>query len=352
VVDRTARVIAAVGQAPEPVEVKAVWHAAMQTPPSNERAMLGPGGNVLRIRATAERPGQVDGILAYRMDDRDPVAQGDLDLAGDLLGQELAHRAAVRRAERRYAGELLALAAQDALSAAETSARLQALHLDPRHDLVVVAATAADGGADLSEALADGVEATLRLRGLSSVIIAVSDGAVRAVAALPAGADDTIIDRAALVPLTRLAGPNVAVGVAHGSGGHLRRVITEADHAVSIAAMAPDMPSLARSRETGSHLLLLALHSDEIRRAFVTSVLGPLHSYDSERSTHLLDSLTTFLESGCSWQSTAARLGVHVNTVRYRIRRVEQLTSRDLDSMDDRIDLHLAIKAADLPTGG
>ena len=185
----------------------------------------------------------------------------------------------------------------------------------------------------------------LRLRGLSLVIVAVSGETVHGVAALPAGVDDTILDRAALGALTKLAGPDVAVGVAHGRGGHLRRVVTEASHAASIAAMAPDSPSLARSRETGSHLLLLALHSDEVRSAFITSVLGPIHNYDTERSAHLLESLTTFLDSGGSWQSTAARLGVHVNTVRYRMRRVEQLTGRDLNSMKDRVDLYLAIQA-------
>jgi hypothetical protein len=348
VADRTARVVAAVGQAPAPKEVEAVWHAAMSSPSSGGRAELSTGRTVLRIRATPGRPDQVDGILAYGDGHPDAVAQADLDLAGDLLGQELAHRAAVRQAERQYAGELLALAAQDALSAVETAARLRGLHLDPQHDLVVVAATPSDGSRHRSDARADGVEAMLRLGGLSSVIVAVSGESVYGVAALPAGVDETIVDRTALVTLTKLAGPDVAVGVAHGQVGHLRRVVTEASHAAAIAAMAPESPSLSRSQETGSHLLLLALHSDDVRGAFITSVLGPIHSYDTERSAHLVESLIAFLESGCSWQRAAARLHVHVNTVRYRIRRVEQLTGRDLDSMNDRVDLHLAIQAANL----
>jgi hypothetical protein len=348
VADRTARVVAAVGQAPAPKEVEAVWRAVINSPSSGGRAELSSEGTVLRIRATPGRPDQVDGILVYRDGDPDSVAQADLDLAGDLLGQELAHRAAVRQAERQYTGELLALAAQDALSAAETAARLHGLHLDPQHDFVVVAATPRAGSRDRLAARADGVEAMLRLRGLSSVIVAVSGESVHGVAVLPGGVDDTIVDRAALVPLTKLTGPDVAVGVAHGRGADLRRVVTEASYAASVAAMAPESPSLARSRETGSHLLLLALHSDEVRGAFITSVLGPVHSYDTERSAQLLESLTAFLESGGSWQSTAARLGVHVNTVRYRIRRVEQLTGRDLSSINDRVDLHLAIQATHL----
>ncbi len=35
---------------------------------------------------------------------------------------------------------------------------------------------------------------------------------------------------------------------------------------------------------------------------------------------------------------------VHVNTVRYRIRRVEELTGRDLSSLTDQVDFLLALR--------
>jgi DNA-binding PucR family transcriptional regulator len=35
---------------------------------------------------------------------------------------------------------------------------------------------------------------------------------------------------------------------------------------------------------------------------------------------------------------------VHVNTVRYRIRRIEELTGRDLSSLDDQVDFFLALR--------
>ena len=40
----------------------------------------------------------------------------------------------------------------------------------------------------------------------------------------------------------------------------------------------------------------------------------------------LLDTLTTYLEQGSSLEATARMLFVHPNTVRYRLRRVTELT--------------------------
>jgi DNA-binding PucR family transcriptional regulator len=44
-------------------------------------------------------------------------------------------------------------------------------------------------------------------------------------------------------------------------------------------------------------------------------------------------------------EQCAAELHVHVNTLRYRIRRIEELTGRDLGSLEDRVDFFLALRA-------
>ncbi|TMR40615.1 PucR family transcriptional regulator [Actinomadura geliboluensis] len=46
-----------------------------------------------------------------------------------------------------------------------------------------------------------------------------------------------------------------------------------------------------------------------------------------------------------SWRRSATRLHVHVNTLRYRIRRIEDLTGRDLGTLEDRVDFFLALRA-------
>jgi hypothetical protein len=66
-----------------------------------------------------------------------------------------------------------------------------------------------------------------------------------------------------------------------------------------------------------------ALDGDEhARRFLVEEVYAPLH----EAGAPLLDTLTTYLEQGSSLEATARLLFVHPNTVRYRLRRVTELT--------------------------
>ncbi|MFD9125870.1 helix-turn-helix domain-containing protein [Kitasatospora sp. NPDC059571] len=47
-----------------------------------------------------------------------------------------------------------------------------------------------------------------------------------------------------------------------------------------------------------------------------------------------------------SWARTAEALHIHVNTVHYRIRRIEELTGRSLARLEDRVDLRAALLCA------
>ncbi|WP_411074206.1 PucR family transcriptional regulator [Streptomyces sp. cmx-4-7] len=57
----------------------------------------------------------------------------------------------------------------------------------------------------------------------------------------------------------------------------------------------------------------------------------------------LLETLEAFLAHDCSWTRTAEALHIHVNTVHYRVERIETLTGRDLSRLDDRADLRAAL---------
>ena len=57
----------------------------------------------------------------------------------------------------------------------------------------------------------------------------------------------------------------------------------------------------------------------------------------------LLETLEVFLAHDCSWTRTAEALHIHVNTVHYRVERIETLTGRDLSRLDDRVDLSAAL---------
>lgn len=77
-------------------------------------------------------------------------------------------------------------------------------------------------------------------------------------------------------------------------------------------------------------------------------VLGALADYDASQGAQLLHTLRTFLENNRSWINTAQKLHIHKQTLVYRVRRIEEITGRSLDSTDDVSILWFAVKSADI----
>ncbi|MEU2787379.1 helix-turn-helix domain-containing protein [Streptomyces sp. NPDC007100] len=88
---------------------------------------------------------------------------------------------------------------------------------------------------------------------------------------------------------------------------------------------------------------LLAAVPAEVRAVFWARTLRPLLPGQDTTGGTLLRTLETFLAHDASWSRTAAALHLHVNTVRYRIQRIERLTGRDLTRLSHRLDLHAAL---------
>jgi DNA-binding PucR family transcriptional regulator len=94
------------------------------------------------------------------------------------------------------------------------------------------------------------------------------------------------------------------------------------------------------------HELLLASVPTPVLRSLRDRLLGPLREYDDRHNAELMATLSSFLACDGSWSACASRMYVHVNTVRYRIGRIETLTGRDLSALADRVDFFLALRGA------
>ncbi|ARF57696.1 PucR family transcriptional regulator [Streptomyces gilvosporeus] len=96
----------------------------------------------------------------------------------------------------------------------------------------------------------------------------------------------------------------------------------------------------------GSVLPLLA---DDAVRAFADGLLRALREHDATGRGDLVASLRAWLARHGQWDAAAADLGVHRHTLRYRMRRVEEILGRSLDDADVRMELWLALKATSAP---
>ncbi|AZP21179.1 PucR family transcriptional regulator [Streptomyces aquilus] len=314
-----------------------------------------------------------DWLLAVEADAGDwPEERLDL-LQGvtQLIAVERDRRDAARTVRRRLAQEVLELV-QTGAAPAEIAARLRVaapvllpgLGAAP-HWQVVVARVEWDGGDIESGAVAQSLLEEILVDPLStgpepSDRIAVAHTGEEAIALVPLPAVSTEHDGSetgvlADVLLESVRDPlaagldddgRVTLGVSaavHSAEG-LRGALEEARHARRVAAARPGRVCAAGHQELASHVLLLPFVPDDVRRAFTARLLDPLRDYDRRHRAELIPTLEAFLDCDGSWTRCATRLHLHVNTLRYRVGRIEQLTSRDLSRLEDKLDFFLALR--------
>jgi purine catabolism regulator len=106
--------------------------------------------------------------------------------------------------------------------------------------------------------------------------------------------------------------------------------------------------AVASYKDLGAFQLLLSLQDDDALMSYCRGVLGPVEQGEGEYGDELLRSLDVFIENNGHWEKAASALYCHRHTLRYRIRRVEQLTGRDFSSARDRIEFWLALRGREL----
>ncbi|MGW6709913.1 PucR family transcriptional regulator [Streptomyces sp. NPDC054956] len=161
--------------------------------------------------------------------------------------------------------------------------------------------------------------------------------------------DCAALERRLAAVLARWLGPrgSLSVGVSPpvDAPGNARRALEETRTALRVAHDGPGQVTVRSTGDLTSHILsLLPLIPVENRRAFAARLLGPLRDHDSRHRTDLVLTLEAFLDCDGSWTKCAARLRLHVNSLRQRVTRIEQLTGRNLARLETRLDFLAALR--------
>lgn len=248
------------------------------------------------------------------------------------------------RARRPIIDDALELVESGAAQSA-TGPRLRQAGIDPNLPIVAVVATLGDP--DSGSAAEDAMPLLLDLALSLGPPVLVTIRQTRAVALLGARPGLPELVRTSLGRLAPGIGANsLAVGISGDSGvAALAGALDEARFALQVAQTSGRSVSVVASADVTSHVLLLANVPDDVRRTFAHRVLGPVIEQDQRTGGDLVLTLTEFLALSGSWTRTARALHLHVNTVRYRMMRVEDLTGRDLSRFEDRVDIFLALKS-------
>lgn len=268
----------------------------------------------------------------------------DGDRARDDVAAELASLVGVERArvvqgreiENRAAGPLL----REVFAGGDVGARVAAVGWEPDVPLRVLAASVSGGRPEQAVALVEEVLASVTPRFLVTAVGA------EVYALAPSGSWTEGVRSALRTLEPGLRSTRVLVGISSPVGhAGLRGAADEASHARRLGERRTGRTCVVAGEEIALHQLLLAGVPEELRRSLRRRLLGPVLDYDAEHGSDLVGTLRVFLDCSGSWTTAAARLHVHVNTLRYRVGRVEDLLGVDLSNFAERVDLYLALQA-------
>ncbi|AQS67272.1 PucR family transcriptional regulator [Streptomyces pactum] len=234
-------------------------------------------------------------------------------------------------------------------SAARAHAGPQARVAAARTRPSAAALAAADTDGDPLGALAEVVESAAARAGEAvlvvpegeRLVVLATDGGA-AVAACVEYASALESGRPAPEPTTGGDEEGLVVGLSAPSGPiAASAAYRQAEQALSVARRRGRACVEHEHLAAGSVLPLLA---DDAVRAFADGLLRALRDHDATGRGDLVASLRAWLSRHGQWDAAAAELGVHRHTLRYRMRRVEEILGRSLDDPDVRMELWLALK--------
>ena len=315
--------------------------------------------DVVPVRAGAD----MLGLLAVGVGEHPTEAEGRLralEHGSTVLALELAKERAAAEVERRLRGDLVeevlagGLEADEAERIARQAERLG--HRLPQRAWVVVleadddkteAALGARGQQDrldgaLSGLVRSRLPGALTLVRSASAVFLVPDDLAPDLAAVEKLAAQVL---AAAAPVMKPGSGSVGIGNLANGVSELARSHVEARQALRLTRRAGGRGRIASYRSLGAFRLLLEVQSPDALRRFVDELLGPLLEYAQSRDTPLLETLEALSSARWVRRAAARQLGIHINSMTYRVERIQALTGLQLDDPETRVAISIALRA-------
>lgn len=141
---------------------------------------------------------------------------------------------------------------------------------------------------------------------------------------------------------------SVGLGNLAASAAQLGRAHEEARQALRLARRAGGRGQVTSYRSLGALRLLLEVRDPQVVSRFVEETLGPLMAYARHHRTPLLPTLEALAAERWNQRAASRRLHTHINTLTYRVQRIEELLSLSLDDAETRVVLSIAMQARQL----
>jgi sugar diacid utilization regulator/GAF domain-containing protein len=315
--------------------------------------------DVVPVRAGSD----VLGMLAVSVDEKTVDSAGRrraLEHGSTVLALELSKERAAAEVERRLRGDLVeevlagGLEPDEAERVARQAERLGhrlpqrawALVLEPDDDETETA-LGARGELDRLDAALSGLirsrlPGTLTLVRSASAVFLVPDEVAADLPTVEKLAGQVL---AAAAPVMKPGSASVGIGNLANGVSELARSHVEARQALRLTRRAGGRGRVVSYRSLGAFRLLLEVQSPDALRRFVNELLGTLLQYAQSRDTPLLETLEALAAARWIRRAAARQLGIHINSMSYRVERIQTLTGLQLDDPETRVAISIALRA-------
>ncbi|MFD0373648.1 PucR family transcriptional regulator [Streptomyces sp. NPDC127112] len=324
---------------PDPVRRGEMLHAmAREAGPVRMKdrlvTLIRPHGEILGVLALVGARGETDEhtVLA-------------LEHAATSLALELAHLRNLAEVELRLHGELVddLLAGTDEASA---YARSEAVGHDLHRRNYIIVVQWSDRTAD--DSFEQTVGRAAAAVGMRSLLTRRSDHVVLV-------ADDRPDARALYEALARETGTRsgtIGVSAPCESLEAIPQRYREAQRALEVRRHSLERYGTTFFDELGLYRLLGPGSDYQELETFVHEWLGQLIDYDSRHHAAMVETLSRYFDCGGNYDETAESLAIHRSTLRYRLKRIRDISGNDLADVEDRLNLQVATRVWKIVLGG
>ena len=168
------------------------------------------------------------------------------------------------------------------------------------------------------------------------------DDSSRALLRVPSTGEASLVERIEAVHAE--VGSPVSIGISNPCKGaaSFQAGFEEAGHAL-LGSVIRGTPGVMTYEELGPYKYLLRMSLDSTVRDSQRDLIAKIAEYDRQRQTSLLRTLEEFLRRRGNISATAEALYVHPNTLRQRLRRIQEISGLDLRK-EDWLLIEIAVK--------
>ena len=142
---------------------------------------------------------------------------------------------------------------------------------------------------------------------------------------------------------------SIGIGKACESIEEIKNSYQEARRAIFITRKFGKIDQVVTYDGLGAYKLLFSIGDEEDLKQFIDQTIGPILRHDREKKNEvLIKTIQQYIACNFNSQKTADSLFIHINTLKYRLQKIQNIAGIDLNDPETRLNFQLALKALEI----